>query len=204
MSMGFLLPSPTQAVIWRGPMLQKSVHQLIYQVDWRPNTDILVVDMPPGTGDVGMTIGMGTVVDGAVIVTTPQYVNSRLLIRYLMIFRDIALLDVKKGIDMFNKLKVQTIGVIENMSYFTCPKCSHKTSIFGGGKANSKLSQEILHGKSSLKEKIDVLGRIPLDADICQYGDDGRPVTLVAPEAAASLEYLNIAERILYHLDKKE
>src|SRR4030065_614665 len=150
MSIGFMIPEDTP-LIWRGPMVMKAVDQLLTDVEWG-ELDYLLMDLPPGTGDVQLTLSQKVPLTGAVIVTTPQ---------------DVALLDVVRGISMFRKLNVPILGVVENMSVFSCPHCGGRSDIFshGGGKTAS--------------EKLDVpfLGEVPIDLKIREGGDAGRPVS---------------------------
>lgn len=178
MSMGYLLPSEAAPVAWRGAMVQKALHQLLHEVDWSPGLDVLVLDLPPGTGDVQLTIGQQIELDGAVIVSTPQ---------------DIALKDAVKGIGMFNKMNIPVLGLVQNMSVFVCPKCGEETKIFAHDDSNNRLS---------LKAKelgVELLGDIPLDAKICSDADTGKP-TIVSEEASGQLintkYYTSIAQRV--------
>jgi len=148
MSIG-LLVDEDKPMIWRGPMVQGALEQLIKDVDWG-ELDILFVDMPPGTGDVQLTISQRVVLSGAIIVSTPQ---------------DIALIDARKGLNMFKKVDVPIIGIIENMSYYECPKCNEKTMLFGNGGAK-KTSQDM---------DVPFLGAVPLDIEIRINSDKGQP-----------------------------
>jgi ATP-binding protein involved in chromosome partitioning len=159
MSMGFLVP-PGQAVIWRGPMLMGAVKQFITDVKWGV-LDYLLVDLPPGTGDVPMTLAQSVPLSGAVVVTTPQAV---------------ALLDVERGVAMFRKLEVPVLGVIENMSGYLCPKCGHLEPIFGRDGGH----------EMALHEQVPFLGAIPLEPSIRICGDSGRPVVLDQPGSASA------------------
>ncbi|KAG0152375.1 hypothetical protein CROQUDRAFT_719213 [Cronartium quercuum f. sp. fusiforme G11] len=163
MSIGFLLPSTGSGetpVAWRGMMVMKAVQQLLFDVDWRaahptePNSelDILVIDMPPGTGDVALSLGQLVEVDGALIVSTPQ---------------DIALIDVSRGVSMFEKVNIPILGTILNMSHFVCTECKTSHSIFGSATHFEKLSKKI---------GVKVLGEIPLEYKICESGDAGKPI----------------------------
>lgn len=169
MSLGFFV-EPDSAVIWRGPMVMKAVEQLLRDVAWG-DLDVLVVDMPPGTGDAQLTLSQKVRLAGAVIVTTPQ---------------DVALADAVKGVAMFRKVSVPVLGIVENMSFFTCPHCGQRTEIFGHG------------GGSAAAERLGVpfLGEIPLDPAIRDGGDTGRPIVVadaVSPQTAA---FRRIASRI--------
>lgn len=160
MSMGYLLPSEAAPVAWRGAMVQKALHQLLHEVDWSPKLDVLVLDLPPGTGDVQLTIGQQIELSGAVVVTTPQ---------------DIALKDAVKGIGMFNQMRIPVLGLVQNMSVFVCPNCGEETHIFAHDKTGTRVS------KKAAEMGVDVLGDIPLDARICHDADAGRP-TIVSEE----------------------
>ncbi|ERF71824.1 hypothetical protein EPUS_01739 [Endocarpon pusillum Z07020] len=164
MSMGYLLPAESAPVAWRGLMVMKALQQLLHEVDWSPGLDVLVLDLPPGTGDVQLSIGQQLEVDGAIIVSTPQ---------------DIALKDAVKGVNMFKKMGINVLGMVQNMSVFICPKCGEGTRIF------SHAAEEVADGgvQGKCKEMgIDFLGDVPLDADICRDADRGKP-TIVAEEA---------------------
>ncbi len=169
MSIGFMIPEDTP-LIWRGPMVMKAVEQLLTDVEWG-ELDYLLMDLPPGTGDVQLTLSQKVPLTGAVIVTTPQ---------------DVALLDVVRGISMFRKLNVPILGVIENMSFFCCPHCGGRSEIFshGGGEAASR--------------KLDVpfLGEVPLDVKIREGGDTGRPVPANAEETAQGKVFIGLCEQL--------
>ena len=169
MSIGFMIPEDTP-LIWRGPMVMKAVDQLLTDVEWG-ELDYLLMDLPPGTGDVQLTLSQKVPLTGAVIVTTPQ---------------DVALLDVVRGISMFRKLNVPILGVIENMSFFSCPHCGGRSDIFshGGGAAASK--------------KLDVpfLGEIPIDLKIREGGDAGKPVPADDLDSASGRVFMDIGEQL--------
>ena len=169
MSIGFLISEDTP-LIWRGPMVMKAVEQLLTDVDWG-ELDYLMIDLPPGTGDVQLTLAQKVPMTGAVIVTTPQ---------------DVALLDVVRGISMFKKLNVPILGIIENMSFFQCPHCGERTEIFshGGGEAASR------------KLEVPFLGEIPIDLKTRTGGDTGRPVVIEEPESGQSKIFMKIAEQM--------
>lgn len=178
MSMGYLLPSEAAPVAWRGAMVQKALHQLLHEVDWSPKLDVLVLDLPPGTGDVQLTIGQQIELSGAVVVSTPQ---------------DIALKDAVKGVGMFNQMKIPVLGLVQNMSVFVCPKCGEETRIFAHDHSGSG-------GKVHIQDmNIDLLGNIPLDPNICHDADAGTP-TIVAEEASGKLVntkyYESIASKV--------
>lgn len=165
MSMGYILPSESAPVAWRGAMVQKALHQLLHEVDWSPKLDVLVLDLPPGTGDVQLTIGQQIELSGAVIVSTPQ---------------DIALKDAVRGISMFNTMKIPVLGLVQNMSVFVCPKCGEETRIFAHDEAAN--GAQVKAGEMG----VDFLGNIPLDAKICRDADTGKP-TIVAEESSGQL-----------------
>jgi len=169
MSMGFLIEEGT-AVVWRGPMVMGAIQQLLSDVEWG-NLDVLVVDLPPGTGDTQLTLTQSVPLSGAIIVSTPQ---------------DIALLDARKGIDMFRKTDIPILGIIENMSTYICPKCGHEDHIFGHGGA--KAEAEALG--------VEFLGEVPLDIGIRMAGDDGAPIVAAAPDSPHSAVYRAIAKRV--------
>ena len=159
MSMGYLLPSEQAPVAWRGLMVMKALQQLLHEVEWG-GLDVLVLDLPPGTGDVQLTIGQQIDLDGAVIVSTPQ---------------DVAFKDAVKGVHMFGKMGINVLGMVQNMSVFVCPKCGEETKIFSHGGPEAGL-------ESKCKELgVELLGDIPLDAAICEDADNGVP-TIVSEE----------------------
>ena len=169
MSMGFLVPEDTP-MIWRGPMVMSALQQLIREVNWG-NLDVMIVDMPPGTGDAQLTIAQDVPLAGAVIVSTPQ---------------DIALLDARKGLNMFRKVEVPVLGIVENMSYFACPHCGERTDIFSHGGAREE----------SDRLGVDFLGEIPLDIAIRETSDGGRPIVISDPENPHSKAFRAIADLI--------
>ncbi|MDP8909672.1 MAG: Mrp/NBP35 family ATP-binding protein [Chloroflexota bacterium] len=159
MSVGFMV-APDQPIIWRGPMVSSLLRQFLYEVRWG-ELDYLVIDLPPGTGDIQLTLAQALPLSGSVIVTTPQ---------------DVALADVVRGVEMFRKLSVPILGVIENMSYFCCPSCGTRAEIFAHGGGD----------RTSRRLKVPFLGEIPLSARIREGGDRGEPAVLSdAPEAYA-------------------
>ena len=162
MSIGFLV-DPDQAMIWRGPMVTSALNQLLLQTQWS-DLDYLIVDMPPGTGDIQLTLSQQVPVSGAVIVTTPQ---------------DIALLDARKGLAMFRKVAVPVLGVIENMSTHVCSSCGHEESIFGEG-GGERMAADF---------DIDLLGQLPLDRRIREQADGGRPTVVGDPDSSAADAY---------------
>lgn len=173
MSMGFLVP-PGKSVVWRGAMVHKGLLQMYGNTDWGA-LDILVIDMPPGTGDAQLTIAQNIPLAGAVIVSTPQ---------------DLALIDARKGIEMFGQVNVPILGLIENMSTYHCPECGHEEAIFGHGGAE-KEAQEL---------GVPFLGRLPLAMAIRSAADDGTPITLSAPDSAYAKSYKEMAEKLAKHL----
>jgi ATP-binding protein involved in chromosome partitioning len=169
MSIGFLIEEGAP-VIWRGPMVMSALNQLLREVIWG-ELDVLVVDMPPGTGDTQLTMAQNVPLAGAVIVSTPQ---------------DLALIDARRGIAMFGQVKVPLIGVIENMSYFLCPHCGERTDIFSHGGAR----------KEAEKLGVPFLGEVPLDIAIRSHSDDGRPVVTSMPESPQANALIEIARRV--------
>lgn len=169
MSIGFLVEEDS-AMVWRGPMVISAITQMLREVAWN-DLDILVVDLPPGTGDAQLTMAQQTPLAGAVIVSTPQ---------------DIALIDARRGIEMFKKVNIPILGLIENMASFCCPACNHVTPIFGHGGA--RLDAE--------KRGIPFLGEIPLDMAIRQTSDEGRPVVATDPEGVHAKHYIGIARQL--------
>jgi len=169
MSMGLLL-NQDEATIWRGPMVQSALTQMLNDGLWAP-LDVMVIDMPPGTGDAQLTIAQQVHLKGAVIVSTPQ---------------DIALIDARRGIAMFRKVQVPVIGIVENMSMFICPHCGHASPIFGHGGARAIAE--------SLGEPF--LGEIPLNPTIRETSDNGTPIVAAAPDSAEARAFLLIAERV--------
>lgn len=172
-SIGYILPA-TEAAIWRGPMVSRALQQLVNETLW-PSLDYLVVDMPPGTGDIQLTLAQQVPVSAAVIVTTPQ---------------DLALADAVKGIAMFEKVNIPVLGVVENMSYYQCKKCGNQEAIFAsdGGK---QLAQ---------KHAIDLLAQLPLDTQIRQHADGGKPLLVAQPDSFLSASYRQAARVISQNL----
>ncbi len=169
MSIGFLV-DPDQPMIWRGPMVTSALNQLLHQTNWR-DLDYLIVDMPPGTGDIQLSLSQQVPVSGAVIVTTPQ---------------NIATLDARKGLAMFRKVSVPILGVIENMSTHICSECGHEEPIFGTG-GGATMSRDF---------EVDLLAQLPLDAEIREQTDSGHPTVVSDPESAAALAYRTAAIRL--------
>ncbi len=169
MSIGFLVPED-QAMIWRGPMIMGALNQMLGQTDWG-TLDAMIVDLPPGTGDAQLTLSQRVAVTGAVIVSTPQ---------------DIALIDARRGVAMFEKVGVPILGVIENMSFFCCPGCGQRTDIFGHGGARAEAA----------KLGVPFLGEIPLLATVRASGDGGVPVVTGMPDSEAAASFREIAEKV--------
>ncbi|CZT20416.1 related to Nbp35p and human nucleotide-binding protein [Ramularia collo-cygni] len=173
MSMGFLVPQDSP-VAWRGLMIQKAMNQLLFEVSW-PKLDILILDMPPGTGDVQLTITQSIDLAGAVIVSTPQ---------------DLALRDAVRGVSMFNKVNVPILGMVQNMSTFTCTSCGHNHDIFG------------LDGAKRKCEDLDIrfLGDIPLHPSICSDADSGKPTMVASPDGPQATAFAAIAQGLASRL----
>jgi len=168
-SIGFLI-NEDSPMVWRGPMVTSALEQLLRQTRWR-DLDYLIVDMPPGTGDIQLTLSQKVPVTGAVIVTTPQ---------------DIALLDARKGLKMFEKVGVPIIGIVENMSTYVCPSCGHEEHVFGSGGGQKMCSD---YG-------VDFLGSLPLNISIREQSDAGRPTVVAEPDGPISMVYQQIARQI--------
>jgi ATP-binding protein involved in chromosome partitioning len=173
-SIGLLVDEDTP-MVWRGPMVMSALTQLLREVAWAP-LDVLVVDMPPGTGDAQLTMAQNVPLSGAVIVSTPQ---------------DLALLDARRGIAMFERVHVPILGVVENMSYFVCPKCGERTEVFAHGGAR----------KEAEKLNVPFLGEVPLDLAIRELSDGGNPVVAAAPQSAHAQAYMAIARAVAATLD---
>ena len=169
MSIGFLVDEETP-MIWRGPMVMGALEQMMGQVEWGA-LDILIVDMPPGTGDAQLTMAQRVALTGAVIVSTPQ---------------DIALIDARRGVRMFEKTKVPVLGLVENMSFYCCPNCGHRADIFGHGGAKTEAT----------RLGAEFLGEIPLLLDIRVASDAGTPISALAPESDAAKAYGALAARV--------
>jgi ATP-binding protein involved in chromosome partitioning len=169
MSIGFMIKED-DPIIWRGPMVMGALEQMLRDVAWG-ELDVMVIDMPPGTGDTQLTISQRVPLAGAVIVSTPQ---------------DIALLDARRGLNMFRKVEVPILGLIENMSYYVCPKCGHREDIFDHGGAH----------RTADEFDATFLGEIPLDIKIRATSDGGMPIVVSEPESAHAKAYAAIASRI--------
>nr|XP_054770015.1 iron-sulfur protein NUBPL-like [Lytechinus pictus] len=177
MSMGFLVDE-NSPVVWRGLMVMSAIQRLVKQVAWAP-LDYLVIDMPPGTGDTQLSISQLITIAGAVIVSTPQ---------------DIALLDARKGAEMFKKVDVPVLGIVQNMSVYQCPKCGHQAHIFG---------QDGVHGVAK-EMGLDVLGDVPLHIDIRETSDSGKPIVVSAPQSSQAIAYKSIAKEVLRRIKQDE
>lgn len=169
MSMGLMVDTET-AMIWRGPMVMSAITQMLAEVDWG-RLDVLVVDMPPGTGDAQLAIAQGTRLAGAVIVSTPQ---------------DLALIDARRGIAMFRKVDVPILGVIENMAHFLCPDCGSRHAIFGSGGAETEARR--LH--------VPYLGAVPLTMELRAASDAGQPVVARSPDGPLGQIYTGMARAL--------
>jgi ATP-binding protein involved in chromosome partitioning len=169
MSIGFLVPED-QAMVWRGPMIMGALTQMLGQTNWGP-LDAMVVDLPPGTGDAQLTLSQKVAVAGAVIVSTPQ---------------DIALIDARRGVAMFEKVGVRVLGVIENMSFFVCPHCGEASEPFGHGGAR----------REAARLGVPFLGEVPLLMEVRESGDGGKPIVLAAPDSAGAQALRAVAARV--------
>ncbi|MDB5810687.1 MAG: Fe-S-binding ATPase [Betaproteobacteria bacterium] len=177
MSIGFLIDVETP-MVWRGPMVTQALEQLLNETNWR-DVDYLVVDLPPGTGDIQLTLAQRVPVTGAVIVTTPQ---------------DIALMDARKGLKMFEKVNIPILGVVENMSLHICSKCGHEENIFGSG-GGERMSKD--YG-------IDLLGSLPLDIKIREQADSGKPTVVADPDGRVAEIYREIARKVAVKIAEKQ
>lgn len=173
MSIGFLVDEE-QPMVWRGPMVTQALNQLLNDTDW-PELDYLVVDMPPGTGDTQLTLAQRVPVSGAIIVTTPQ---------------DIALLDARKGLKMFEKVEVTVLGIVENMSTHICSNCGHEEPIFGAG-GGQRMAEQY---------HVPLLGSLPLDIGIREQADGGKPTVVAEPDGKVAAAYREIARRAVARL----
>ena len=175
-SIGFMI-NPDEPMVWRGPMVTQALQQLLEQTNWR-DLDYLVIDMPPGTGDIQLTLSQKVPVTGAVIVTTPQ---------------DIALLDARKGLKMFEKVGIPILGVVENMSTHICSNCGHEEHIFGAGGG----------GKMCADFNVPFLGSLPLTMAIREQTDSGKPTVVADPDGAVAATYKEIARRVAVQVAEK-
>ena len=179
MSMGFLIDEGTP-VVWRGPMIVQALGQMLRETDWAGSTgdlDVLVVDMPPGTGDIQLTISQNVPLSGAVIVSTPQ---------------DLALMDARKGLAMFKRVEVPILGIVENMSYFLCPSCGERSDIFGHGGARDE----------ALKIGVPFLAEVPLHMDIRKTSDSGKPLTVTAPDSVHAGIFRELAAKVWTEVER--
>jgi ATP-binding protein involved in chromosome partitioning len=176
MSIGFLIDVDTP-MVWRGPMVTQALEQLLRDTNWR-DIDYLIVDLPPGTGDIQLTLAQKVPVTGAVIVTTPQ---------------DIALIDARKGLKMFEKVSVPIVGIVENMAVHICSKCGHAEHIFGEGGAE----------RMCRDYKVPFLGSLPLDIRIRENADSGRPTVVADPDGAIAQVYKEIARKTAVFVAQK-
>ena len=176
MSVGFLIESDTP-MVWRGPMVTQALEQLLTETKWR-DLDYLVVDLPPGTGDIQLTLAQKVPVTGAVIVTTPQ---------------DIALIDARKGLKMFEKVGIPILGIVENMAVHICSNCGHAEHIFGAGGAE----------RMSKDYGVEVLGSLPLDIRIREQADSGKPTVISDPDGTVAATYRQIARKIAARIAKQ-
>ena len=177
MSIGFLIDTETP-MVWRGPMVTQALEQLLNETKWH-DVDYLVVDLPPGTGDIQLTLAQRVPVTGAVIVTTPQ---------------DIALIDARKGLKMFEKVGIPILGIVENMSLHICSKCGHEEHIFGEGGGN----------RMGTDYNVEMLGSLPLDIHIRQHADSGKPTVVTDPDGRVSEIYRQIARRVAVKIAEKQ
>ncbi|KAI8161217.1 Iron-sulfur protein IND1 [Colletotrichum sp. SAR 10_70] len=175
MSMGYLVPED-DAVVWRGPMVMKAIQQLLHEVDWG-NLDVLVLDLPPGTGDTQLTITQQIILDGSIIVTTPH---------------TLAVKDAVKGVNMFNKVNTNILGLVQNMSLFKCPHCHGDTHVFGSNDRVERMCKE---------HNISFLGDIPLHPSIGDDADLGKPTVVSEPTSERAGIFLKIAQNIAPRID---
>lgn len=173
MSMGYLVDD-SEPMVWRGPMVVKAFQQLLHHTAW-DNLDYLLIDLPPGTGDIQLTLSQKVPVNGAVLVTTPQ---------------DVALIDVRKGFEMFQKVNVPVLGVIENMSTYHCPSCGHEAKIFGD-RGGERMAKDC---------GLDLLGQIPLSLSVREQSDRGEPLVIAEPEGEIAKMYGDIAGKVINKL----
>ncbi|MFL4992087.1 MAG: Mrp/NBP35 family ATP-binding protein, partial [Microvirga sp.] len=169
MSIGFLVEEEA-AMIWRGPMVMSAITQMLREVAWG-DLDVLVVDMPPGTGDAQLTMAQATPLAGAVIVSTPQ---------------DLALIDARRGVSMFKRVEIPILGIVENMATFICPHCGQSSHIFGHGGAREEAK----------RLEVPFLGEVPLDMTIRELSDAGRPVVVADPEGPHARIYKDMAQQV--------
>ncbi|TQV97738.1 nucleotide binding protein [Cordyceps javanica] len=178
MSMGYLV-GESAPVVWRGPMVMKAIQQLLHEVDWG-GLDVLVLDLPPGTGDTQLTITQQVILDGSVIVTTPHTLATK---------------DAVKGINMFKTVNVDILGLVQNMSLFTCPHCSQGTHVFGSNERVERMCSE---------HSIEFLGDIPLHPNIGEDAEQGKPTVVAEPESERASAFLDIAKSIVPKIEMQE
>ncbi len=171
LSIGFMLPNEETPVIWRGALLMKAIQQFMFDVDWG-ELDYLVVDLPPGTGDVQLTLAQNLILDGAIVVTTPQ---------------DVALADVKKAVAMFEELGVPVLGLVENMAYFVCPNCGERSYIFGKGRVE----------EYAKRKGLEILAQIPTEPSVSEASDRGEPVVEAYPESLTAKAFEELAQKVV-------
>ncbi len=171
LSIGFMLPNEETPVIWRGALLMKAIQQFMFDVDWG-ELDYLVVDLPPGTGDVQLTLAQNLILDGAIVVTTPQ---------------DVALADVKKAVAMFEELGVPVLGLVENMAYFVCPNCGERSYIFGKGRVE----------EYAKRKGLEILAQIPTEPSVSEASDRGEPVVEAYPESLTAKAFKELARKVV-------
>lgn len=176
MSIGYLIDDDTP-MVWRGPMVTRALQQLLFDTLWQ-DLEYLIIDLPPGTGDIQLTLAQKIPVNGAVIVTTPQ---------------EIALVDARKALQMFNKVKVPVLGIIENMAYYSCAGCGQRDAIFGEN-GGEKMAQQ--YG-------VALLGQLPLASHIRQHTDEGKPTVIAAPESETTKQYRAIARSLAASLSQR-
>ena len=169
MSIGFLIGVDTPT-IWRGPMVMKALEQMFNGVEWG-ELDYLIIDLPPGTGDAHLTLAQSSKLSGSIIISTPQ---------------DVALIDARKGINMFNKVQVPILGIVENMSYFICSNCNERHEIFSNGGAK----------KEAEKFQVNFLGELPIDINLRIHSDEGQPICISEPESNLANMYIEIAKKV--------
>jgi ATP-binding protein involved in chromosome partitioning len=175
MSIGFLVEEETP-MIWRGPMVMSALTQMLREVEWG-ELDVMVVDMPPGTGDAQLTMAQQVPLAGAIIVSTPQ---------------DLALIDARRGIAMFRRVNVPVLGIVENMSYFLCPHCGERSEVFGHGGAR----------REAERLEVPFLGEVPLDLEIRETSDAGRPLVVSEPNGPQAAVYREVAKRVWEELGR--
>lgn len=175
MSIGFLVDKDAP-IVWRGPMVMSALQKMTRGVDWG-NLDILIVDMPPGTGDAQLTMSQRLQLSGALIVSTPQ---------------DVALIDARRGVNMFSKVQVPILGLVENMSCFKCPHCGEPSFIFGEGGAR----------KTADEMALQIVGEIPIEVEIRKGSDEGIPIVVSAPDSAVSKAYNDVAQNVITRLEE--